>query len=64
MTTFLTLPATSEKAMKFYETSFPKAQIKRITRYTENVPNASKEMIGKVLMENLKSKVKLYTLWT
>ncbi|MBP2097961.1 VOC family protein [Enterococcus rivorum] len=49
MTTFLTLPATSEKAMKFYETSFPKAQIKRITRYTENVPNASKEMIGKVL---------------
>lgn len=49
MTTFLTLPATSEDAMKFYETSFPEAQIKRITRYTENVPNASKEMIGKVL---------------
>lgn len=49
ITTFLTLPATSEDAMNFYEASFPKAQIKRITRYTENVPNASKKMIGKVL---------------
>lgn len=49
MTLFLTLPATSEEAMKFYETCFPNTKIKNITRYTENVPNSSKEMIGKVL---------------
>ncbi|WP_321386859.1 VOC family protein [uncultured Enterococcus sp.] len=50
---FLTFPSTAEEAMAFYEASFPNSKITRLVRYDENVPNASAEMVGKVLNGSL-----------